>query len=164
MAKHVSPFLIALLIAACDENAQPEQASDVAFACGSQDAGGVVVTDAWVRTAGEGRMMSAAYLTLCNAGNSAEKLLAVSTGFAEAAEIHQTSRDEAGVTSMAPVEFIALPPHQELTLAPGGAHIMLIGLAGPIAPGEKIPLTLEFENSPAQTLDFEARALGGVQN
>lgn len=164
MPRHILPILFVLLVAACGENTPPEQASETASACGSQHQDAIVASKAWVRAAGEGRMMSAAYLTLCNAGDSADKLLRVSTDIAEAAEIHQTSRDEAGVTSMAPVDFVALPPHQDVALAPGGAHIMLIGLSGPIEPGDTVALTLYFENNPAQTLEFEARALGGAQN
>ena len=133
-------------------------------ACGKQDTAacggdGIVASNAWVRAAGEGSPMSAAYVELCNGGETADRLIAVSFDGASAAEVHVTQMSDDGVASMAPAENgIALPPHETMALAPGGAHIMLIGLSAPIEEGEEATITLEFENAGPMTLLFEAKS------
>ena len=46
---------------------------------------------------------------------------------------------------------IEIPAHGSVTLAPGGLHLMFIGLKAPLVAGEKLPVTLTFEK--AGTID-----------
>jgi len=144
-----SLILIPLLAAACAKTG--EQA-----ACSGD---GVTAGDAWVRAADEGQPMSAAYIELCNGADVDDRLVAVAFDGAEAVEIHQTKMSEDGVASMAPADGgVALPAQSKTALAPGGAHIMLIGLTEALEEGEEAAITLQFENAPPQTLLFEVRA------
>ena len=102
--------------------------------------------------------MSAVYMTLCNGGGEADALIGASADVAGVAEIHMTSTDAGGISSMRPEKEIALPPHGRAVLKPGGAHIMLMGLAGPIAPDQEVSVTLTFRNAPPLTLTAKARA------
>lgn len=125
--------------------------------CGGAD--GVIASDAWVRAAPDGRRMSAGYLDLCN-GGADDRLIGVRFDGADAAELHITSVDDAGVARMqAAPEGIFIPAAQTVTLAPGGAHIMLIGLTSDLEPGDSASITLEFEHAAPQTLVFEVRSL-----
>lgn len=120
---------------------------------------GIVASDAWVRAANEGQPMSAAYVELCNGGDNTERLVAVKFNGAEAVELHQTSMSDAGMASMAPTDNgVELAPHTVTALAPGGMHIMLIGVTEALEEGEEAAFTLEFENAPPQTLLFEVRS------
>ncbi|WP_165793490.1 copper chaperone PCu(A)C [Hyphococcus luteus] len=140
------PIALFLALAACGG---PEPS-----AC---DGDGVSASGAWLRAAGEGQPMSAAYVELCNGADAPDKLVAAHFDGANAAEIHITSMDEDGMASMAPAEGgLALAPHEKTALAPGGAHIMLIGLSAPIAAGEEAAITLEFENAEPMTVMFKA--------
>jgi hypothetical protein len=47
-----------------------------------------------------------------------------------------------------------------VALAPGGLHVMLIGLTRPLAAGERVPLTLRFERAGAVTVEAEVQAAG----
>lgn len=158
MRKIAVMMSIALLAAACGEAYRSPQSGASAAPCAGDD--GIVVSDAWMRAASTGRPMSAAYLTLCNSGEAPDRLLSISTEAAGAAELHQTRKNEAGVASMAPVDAIELTPDEAVALAPGGAHIMLIGLTRAVAAGETITMTLEFEHAPPQTITVEAREPG----
>ncbi len=103
--------------------------------------------------------MSAAYVELCNGGDNTERLVAVKFNGAEAVELHQTSMSDAGMASMAPTDNgVELAPHTVTALAPGGVHIMLIGVTEALEEGEEAAFTLEFENAPPQTLLFEVRS------
>jgi copper(I)-binding protein len=48
---------------------------------------------------------------------------------------------------MGEVETVAVPAHGEAMLAPGGIHVMLIGLKAPLEEGRRFPLTLTFEHA-----------------
>lgn len=87
----------------------------------------------------------AAYVSLMNHGAD-DKLLSVSTPAAKSAELHK-SEEVDGVMKMAPVGALDLPMHGTLEMKPGGYHIMLMGLAKPLAKGEEIELTLTFEKA-----------------
>jgi copper(I)-binding protein len=141
-----------ILLAAC---AKPETS-----ACSGD---GVIAANAWLRAATEGQPMSAAYVELCNGGGNADRLVAVKFNGADAVELHQSSMSDDGIASMAPVEGgLELAPHAMTALAPGGAHIMLIGVTEAHEEGEEAAITLEFENAPPQTLLFEVRARNDV--
>ena len=49
------------------------------------------------------------------------------------------------------VESVILPPHEDVLFAPGGQHIMLMGLKQPLAAGDRFGLLLEFDQA-EQTL------------
>lgn len=151
------PLILSIaLLAGCGESTRSPQTGESAAACAGD---GIVISNAWMRAAPAGRPMSAAYLTLCNAGDSPDRLLRISTEAASAAELHESRRDASGVASMTPVDGLALAPNEAVALAPGGAHIMLIGMTHAVEAGDAIALTLEFETAPPQTIIVEARAL-----
>lgn len=58
---------------------------------------------------------------------------------------------------MREVEGIDLRAGSAVTLKPGGFHIMLMGLAGPIKEGDTIPVTLTFEQAGEMVVDAPAR-------
>ena len=66
-----------------------------------------------------------------------------------------------GIMKMRPVpEGLEIPAGQTAELAPGGYHLMLMGLKRPITQGERIPLTLKFEKSNPVDVELVAGPLG----
>lgn len=95
----------------------------------------------------------AAYMTISNSGDVADRLVSASTEMAESIELH-TTFDDGGVMKMQPLEDgIEIPAGEQVELQPGGLHVMLIGLAGDLVPGSSYTLTLEFAE--AGTVDVE---------
>jgi iron complex transport system substrate-binding protein len=74
----------------------------------------------------------------------------VSSTAAAQVEVHE-SRVEAGIARMRPVGTIAIEPGATVAFAPGGLHLMLMGLKGPLVAGTTVPLALRFEH--AGTID-----------
>jgi len=102
--------------------------------------------------------MSAAYLTLRNAGATAERLVSAATSAAEVAEIHTSEMDSQGVMRMRPVtDGLEIPAGGSVTLEPGGYHIMLIQLKQALVPGETITLTLNFASGATLEVTAEVR-------
>lgn len=153
----LSPIFAMLLLTACAESGDSGNSTAITSACDQSPAGRVTVVDSWVRPAPEGRAMSAAYLTVCNRSDNNAVLIGVEANVAQAVELHETTRDRDGVASMAPVDRIEIAPGESVSLEPGGAHIMLIGVKEPIATGESIDVTLQFEAAPPIALNVTAR-------
>lgn len=99
----------------------------------------------------------AAYFTIVNHG-PADRLIAASAAVAKKTMLHE-SKVVDGVTKMIHQEAIAVPMHGSVQLAPGGLHVMLMGLEQPLEEGGMFPLTLEFEN--AGTIEVMVH-VGGV--
>ena len=55
---------------------------------------------------------------------------------------------------MRAVPSLDIPAGRSVTLEPGSYHVMLVDLAHPLSVGDKVPLTLTFQN--AGTIDVVA--------
>ena len=104
----------------------------------------VVVHDPYVREPIPGRNMSAAFMTLTNTSDNAQRLVSVSAPWASSIEIH-THLHEDGVMKMRQVESLEVPAGESVTLEPGGLHLMLFGLKTPLK--SELPMTFCFDNS-----------------
>lgn len=144
-------MVLAAALGACSPDAFSSRKSTPP-GCG-EGAQGVVVSGAWVRAVGAGRPMSAAYLTLCNAAAPDDALIAASSPAVATVEIHESTKTPQGVVGMRPVNSVALPAGRPVPFEPGGTHLMLIGLLGPLEAGGVMPLTLEFASGKTQTID-----------
>ena len=99
-------------------------------------------------------MSGAGYMTITNTGPDPDRLLAVRADFPRVT-LHGTQTDAQGVTRMVPVEGIAITPGETVTLAPGGTHVMFMGLDGdPFEEGERISATLVFERAGEIAVEF----------
>lgn len=107
----------------------------------------------------DGSNISAAFGTLHNTSEQpiALQKVVIKGEVKGIAELHQTSNDN-GVMKMLKVDSITIPAKQSVELAPGGLHIMLINLQGPLEAGKTITLELIFDDS--ATLKIEAPIKG----
>ncbi len=122
------------------------------------EAAGVTVSDAWARATAGASANGAAYVMLMG-GPLPDRLVAVSTPVAAAAQVHDTVEDH-GVMRMRPVAEVPIPPNGMVTFAPGGLHIMLTGLKQPLIADQSFPLTLTFAHAATVTVDVKIRPLG----
>lgn len=110
-------------------------------------AGTLTVHHAWSRLLPPSTPNGAAYFELANRGPDPDRLLGAATPRANKAELHTHVHDN-GVMRMREVEGgVAVPAGQTVRFAPGGLHVMLMGLNAPLAKGERFPLTLRFEKA-----------------
>jgi len=115
--------------------------------------GGLEVGQPWSRPAAAG-MNGAGYLTLTNRGKAPETLTGVETPAATRVEVHSSSMS-GGVMSMRPQPATPIPPGQTVTFAPGGLHLMLIGLKEPLKAGGAFPATLVFASGARVKVTFK---------
>ncbi len=98
----------------------------------------------------------AAYFTVRNDGDTADRLIAVSSPLAMA-EMHESVMAEDGTMSMNPVAGVDIPPNGSVEFKRGGLHIMFMGITEPPAVGDTVSLTLTFQNAGDVTLDLPVR-------
>jgi copper(I)-binding protein len=107
----------------------------------------------YARPTPPGARTGGAYFTIRNDGRNDERLVRVSSPAAKSAEVHQTTMD-GNVMRMRAVASLDIPAGGSVTLEPGSYHVMLVDLAHPLSVGDKVPLTLTFQN--AGTIDVVA--------
>jgi len=104
----------------------------------------VRVFDAWARASILASRPGAAYVTI--ESTSDDTLIGVSTPVAKQVMIHAIEKDD-DVSRMKPIETLELPAGERVTLAPGGMHLMLMGLQDKLSDGTTFPMTLSFEKA-----------------
>lgn len=115
----------------------------------------VRVFDAWARATILSSRPGAAYVTIESV--SGDRLLAVTTPVADGVMIHAIENED-NVSRMKHIEVLEMPAGQRIALAPGGMHLMLMGLHGKLSEGMKFPMTLSFEK--AGEITIEVSVLG----
>jgi copper(I)-binding protein len=124
--------------------------------CGVDDAPGVRVVDPAVGASEGGA--AALYLNLTNAGEDEIRLTGARCDCAETTTLH-VSEDLDGVVMMTAVESLAVPLDETVELHPGGSHIMLEGLRGPLRAGSTVEVTLEVDRGEPIELEVPVVAL-----
>lgn len=118
---------------------------------GSED---VVVEGAWSRASIGTSRPGAAYMTIRNTGDEPVTLTGIRTELAMMPEIHRTSTNDQGVSSMAPTGEIEIGPGETVALEPGGLHAMLMRLQRPMVEGDEFLLMLIFSDGGEVEVDI----------
>jgi copper(I)-binding protein len=125
-------------------------------------AAAVTITDQWAKAAGSG--MSAAFGDLHNSGDREVTVVAASSPVSATVELHEVATDSGGTPFMRPkAGGFVIPARGELSLVPGGEHIMFIGLHGALRTGTDAPVTLTFSDGSTTTFTAQVRDFSGNQ-
>jgi copper(I)-binding protein len=100
------------------------------------------IQQAWSRPTAAGTT-GAGFMTLTNPGAAADALISAASPLARGVEIHRSSV-AGGVASMQRVARVPIPPGGSVIFAPGGHHLMFLGLTRALKPGDRLPATLVF--------------------
>jgi copper(I)-binding protein len=120
----------------------------------------IAVRQAWSRATPKGAKVAGGYLTIENRGLQPDRLLSASSDAAAKVEIHQMGMQD-GIMAMRPLDDgLAVPPDATVTLAPGGDHIMFVGLIAPFEEGQRVPVSLNFERAGRIEASFEVGSVG----
>ncbi|MEM9762959.1 MAG: copper chaperone PCu(A)C [Pseudomonadota bacterium] len=111
----------------------------------------VAVSDPWARASILASRPRAAYLTLRS--DADDRLLSATTPVADHVMIHASETDADAVTRMIHLDALDLEAGQTVRFAPGGMHLMLMGLAGKLEEGAPFPLMLNFERAGSITVE-----------
>jgi periplasmic copper chaperone A len=130
-------------------------------------AGAIEVVAPWSRPAVAGGT-GVGDMTLVNRGRKADALVGVESPAARQVEVHRASL-AGGVMSMAPAARVEIPPGGSVSFAPGGYHLMFLGLARNRKPGDRLPARLSLASGGKLSVSFAVGsgegppAVGGPQ-
>lgn len=118
--------------------------------------GDLTLSELAVRATPAGLPTSAAYLTITNAGKTADKLLSIDCACARSAMMHET-RTQNGISSMTMLNELTIPAGGKVEFKPDGLHVMLVGLKGPLKAGTMQEMTLRFQKAGTVKAGFHVR-------
>ena len=125
-------------------------------------AGSIEIEHPWARATADGATNGAVYLVLDNEGKAADRLVSAASPAAAKVQLH-AHIDDNGVMRMREINAIDLAPDATVKLAPGGLHLMLLGLVEPLKKGKAFPLTLTFEKAGAVTVQVTVQGAGDLK-
>jgi periplasmic copper chaperone A len=125
--------------------------------------GDLEIDNPWSRGVPKGAQVAAAYLTIKNNGQTADRLVGGSTPVAGKFELHEMTMDN-GVMRMRPLAAgLEIKPGETVEFKPESFHIMLMGLKQPIEQGKTFPATLMFEKAGKVDVEFAIQAMGATR-
>ncbi|MHA1599055.1 MAG: copper chaperone PCu(A)C [Alphaproteobacteria bacterium] len=116
----------------------------------------------WARASSKMAKSAAAFMTIHNGGDRADKLIAVESAIANRTEVHE-SYMEKNIMMMRHVPGIGIPADGDVTLKPGNFHVMFMGLNKPLVVGTSFPLTLVFDKAGKITIDVHVVKAGAMK-
>lgn len=119
----------------------------------------LTISHPWSRATAPNQKVGAVFMEISTRDGKADRLIGGSTPDAEKVEIHNHVMD-GDVMRMRRIDGVDIPAEGSVTLAPGGYHVMLIGLKGPLLEENVIPLTLIFENAGKVEIEAVVEAAG----
>lgn len=132
-----------------------------AAAPAATEADSITITDTWVKSADEG--MSAAFGELTNSGDADVTIVSATSPASTMLELHETVENDSGEMIMRPKDGgFVIPAGGVLSLAPGGNHIMLMGLVEPLVAGAEATFTLTFSDGSTATFTAPVKDYSGA--
>lgn len=124
----------------------------------------VTASDVWARASAGMAKAGAAFMTLTNTATLDHTLVSASADVSERIELHTHTMVD-GVMQMREVEGgIKVPAGETVMLAPGGLHVMFLGLHAPLKVGSTFDLTLTFDNGHSTTVPVKVMSVGHMGN
>lgn len=143
----------ALVLAGCAGDASAETDAGTASTSDSVAADSVSIVDAWVKSAESG--MSAAFGQLVNDSDTDLVVVSATSPASPMIELHETVAGSAGDMVMQEIEGgFVIPAGDSRELAPGGDHLMFMGLEDPLVAGDEVEIQLTFDDD--STYEFTA--------
>ncbi len=109
-----------------------------------------------------GGKSTAIYMTLRNEGQVPLIVTAATVDGAERVEFHETKASSHGSTGhsmmkMARLSQVVVEPQARVDMAPGGLHVMVMGLRKEFVPGSKVAMTLSLGSGKTHVVDVDVQ-------
>ena len=117
-------------------------------------AGSLVINHPYARATPPKAPVSGGYMTIRNEGTEADRLVGGKADFAGEIQIHEMVMDKDVMKMREIAGGLEIPAGGEVTLKPGGLHVMFMKLGEQLQEGEKRKVTLQFEKAGAVDVEF----------
>ncbi|WP_104401709.1 copper chaperone PCu(A)C [Vibrio penaeicida] len=112
---------------------------------------GLMIHEPYVRATPPNAPTSAAFMHIMNSSDKDRAIVSATTPAAGRVELH-TVITEGEVMKMRQVDTIEIPANGDVSLKPGGLHIMLFDLKQALKEGESVDINLTFANGDKKTV------------
>lgn len=136
-------------------------AAALVLAASTACAADLEISGAFLRASPKVANAGAGFLTIKNATDQDDRLVAAEAGISKSVELHTHVRD-GDIMRMRQVEAIAVPAGGIAELKPGGDHVMFINLTQPLKEGERVPVTLVFAKAGRKVVDMPVLSVGAM--
>ncbi len=116
----------------------------------------IVIQNTMIKTTPPGINNSAAYLTILNNSDKDITLTDVASDAAQLVEMHEHIMSN-GAMKMQRIEPLKIEANGSVKFQPGGYHIMFIGVTQNIKDGDKIDITLSFDDGTKKIISSIAK-------
>lgn len=109
---------------------------------------------------------AAGYFAVLNKTDADDALLEIRANFPKVT-LHNTIEvegEDGGVMRMVPVDRMSIPDGDTITFAPGGLHVMFMGLEAPLKEGDLVPTTFVFQNAGEMDVIFVVEKADGASH
>lgn len=107
----------------------------------------IILRDAYSYPTLSGTTTGAAYVTIENTAQKPLAITSASTEIANSVELHtHITNPDNGVVQMKKLDKVIIPAGGVVTFAPGGKHLMLLGVTRSLSPGDTVDMTLTLED------------------
>jgi copper(I)-binding protein len=125
-------------------------------------AGDLTIGHPWSRATPGGAKVGGGYLTITNKGPAPDRLVSVSipAAVADHVEIHEMATKDGVMTMRAQPNGVTIEPGKTVAFVPGGYHLMLMGLKGPLKQGDRVKAVLTFEKAGPVEVTINVEGMG----
>ena len=123
--------------------------------------GDLTIENPWVRATPKGADVGAGYLTIRNDGAFADRLTGISADFARV-QMHEMKMSNGVMEMRERLDGLEIPAHGAIKFAPGGDHLMFVGLKSPLVKGQTAQATLTFAHAGSTTVDMPIQGVGAA--
>ena len=120
--------------------------------------GALLVDHPVIRVASPVSKTGAGFMTITNSGKAADRLIAITTTASARSDLHGTIANGNVMQMRAQSSGVPIPAGAKVSFAPGGLHVMFIGLKMPVPEGSEIKARLTFEKAGNVDVAFKAEA------
>lgn len=124
-------------------------------------AGSLTIDHPVLRIASPVSKTGAGYLTITNRGKAADRLVSVVTSASSRADLHGTLQSGGVMQMRAQAGGVPVPAGATIRFAPGGLHVMFIGLKTPLREGQMLNARLVFEKAGPIDVQFKTETAAG---
>lgn len=148
---------VGLALAGCSKPATSDHKAE-------QVSSPVTVSDQWVKATPSGMPsgMTGLFGTLTNTGDHEVIVVSATSPVAAKVELHEVVGQDGGMAMRPKEGGFLIPAHGTHILAPGGDHVMLMDLTGPLQVGKDVEVTLTLDNGSSVPFTAQVREFPGA--
>jgi copper(I)-binding protein len=124
-------------------------------------AGDLTIAHPWSRATPGGAKVGGGYLTITNKGSAPDRLVAATAAaVSDHIEIHEMATKDGVMTMRPQPNGVTIEPGKTVAFSPGGYHLMLMGLKGPLKEGDRVKAVLTFEKAGPVEVTINVEGMG----